>query len=42
MVADISDFVQHYFTNLFSMLKDEERVALYNKMLNVPKREDKK
>jgi hypothetical protein len=33
LVADVSDFVQAYFVNLFSMLKDEERVALYNKML---------
>lgn len=38
LVADVSDFVQAYFTNLFSMLKDEERVALYNKMLNPSKK----
>ncbi|MDD5111574.1 MAG: hypothetical protein PHG85_03440 [Candidatus Altiarchaeota archaeon] len=34
LVADVSDFVQTYFIQLFSMLKDEERVALYNKMLS--------
>jgi len=33
IVADVSDFVQAYFANLFSMMKDEERVALYRKML---------
>jgi hypothetical protein len=36
IVADVSDFAQSYFTHLFSMLKDEERVALYQKMLNAP------
>ena len=33
LVADVSDFVSSYFANIFSMLKDEERLALYKKML---------
>ncbi|MFH1125983.1 MAG: hypothetical protein V1703_02555 [Candidatus Altiarchaeota archaeon] len=37
LVADVSDFVQAYFVNLFSMLKDEERVALYKKMFETQK-----
>lgn len=38
IVADVSDFAQAYFTNLFSMLKDEERVALYQRMLDASKK----
>lgn len=38
LVADVSDFAQAYFSNLFSMLKDEERVALYQKMLGYSKK----
>jgi hypothetical protein len=38
IVADVSDFVQTYFTNLFSMLKDEERAMLYKKMLEAQKK----
>jgi len=38
IVADVSDFVQLYFTNLFSMLKDKERALLYKKMLDAQKK----
>ncbi|MBM3308964.1 MAG: hypothetical protein FJY77_01800 [Candidatus Altiarchaeales archaeon] len=38
IVGDISNFVATYFANIFSMLKDEERVALYQKMLGESKK----